>query len=56
MKIIKNNQNKNVSELMRQYNIPGPVRKYLPILTENNKSKGILFSLWDDKLKDYYGD
>ena len=56
MKIIKNNQNKNVSELMRQFNIPGPVRKYLPILTENNKSKGILFSLWDDKLKDYYGD
>ncbi len=56
MKIIKNNQNKNVSELMRQFNIPGPVRKYLPILTENNKSKAILFSLWDDKLKDYYGD
>jgi tRNA(Ile)-lysidine synthase len=56
MKILKNNQNKNISELMRQFNIPSPVRKYLPILTENNISKAILFSLWDDKLRDYYGD
>ena len=56
MKILKNNQNKNVSELMRQYNIPSPIRKYLPILNENKNSKVILFSLWDDKLRDFYGD
>ncbi len=56
MKIIKNNQKKDISEIMRNANIPVPIRNYLPIIGEKHSAKVILFSLWDDKIKDFYGD
>jgi len=56
LKIQKNNMRKTVSEILRMYEIPRRVRFKIPMLFRNQQLCSILFSLWDDKLKDFQGD
>jgi tRNA(Ile)-lysidine synthase len=44
---------KEISELMRERNIPVLVRNNIPILFKNDEAFQILFSFWDDNLSDY---
>jgi tRNA(Ile)-lysidine synthase len=43
---------KEVSEIFREKNIPSVVRENLPILEKNGFITKILFSMWDEELKD----
>lgn len=56
LEILKNGRHREISELLREKQIPLPVREFLPILFKENKASVILFSLWDDRLKDFIGD
>jgi tRNA(Ile)-lysidine synthase len=56
LKIHKSGHTKEVSELFREREIPPPIRIYFPICFQNSKLKWIPFRLWDDKIKDFYGD
>lgn len=56
LEIIKNGRHHEVSELFREKQIPLPIREFLPILFKENKASAILFSLWDDRLRDFIGD
>ncbi len=56
MKIKKNGKNRELSELFREREIPKPVRNFFPVCLQNSKLSLLPFSLWDDKIKDYYGD
>ena len=51
-KILTKNGRKEVSELMRERNIPIPVREYIPILELKGEIHRILFPLWDAELKE----
>lgn len=56
LKIQKNGIHKEVSELLREKQIPIPIRNFIPILFKQDQACAILFSLWDDKYKDFIGD
>ncbi len=56
LKIFKSGQHKEVSELFREREIPQPIRMFFPVCFQNSKLIWIPFSLWDDKIKDFYGD
>jgi tRNA(Ile)-lysidine synthase len=56
MKIQRNGKHKELSELFREREIPIPVRNFFPVCMQNSKLRFLPFSLWDDKIKDYYGD
>jgi tRNA(Ile)-lysidine synthase len=44
---------KEVSEVLRERNIPVPIRKYIPITEKDNRIYRILFQLWDEEMRDY---
>ena len=56
LKILSKGKHFEVSELLREKHIPIPVREYLPIIFRDNNPVAILFSLWDDRLRDFIGD
>lgn len=56
LKISKSGQSREVSELLREREIPQPIRMYFPVCFQNSKPNWIPFRLWDDKIKDFYGD
>jgi len=56
LKILKNGKHREVSELLREKQIPVPVREFIPVLFKENEVCGILFSLWDDRIRDFIGD
>jgi tRNA(Ile)-lysidine synthase len=56
MKIQRNGKHRELSELFREREIPTPIRNFFPVCTQNSKLRILPFSLWDDKIKDYYGD
>ena len=56
LKILKNGLHKEVSELFRGLQIPMPIRPLLPILFKNKEPAAILFSLWNNKTKDFLSD
>lgn len=45
---------KEISEILREKNIPEPVRKNIPAVEKNNRITKILLSLWDEDLKDIH--
>lgn len=55
-KIRKNGMSLEISEILRQKEIPVPVRKMLPILYGEGKVDVICLSLWDPKLGDLVAD
>ena len=56
MKIQKNGKHRELSELFREREVPIPVRAFFPVCLLNSKLSLLPFSLWDDKIKDFYGD
>lgn len=56
LKILSKGKHFEVSELLREKHIPIPVRECLPIIFRDNNPVAILFSLWDDRLRDFIGD
>lgn len=56
LKILKNGKHREVSELLREKQIPVPVREFIPVLFKENEVCGILFSLWNDRIRDFIGD
>ncbi|WP_061278323.1 tRNA lysidine(34) synthetase TilS [Leptospira interrogans] len=55
-KIRKNGMSIEISEILRQKEIPVPVRKMLPILRGERKVDVICLSLWDPKIGDIVAD
>ncbi|EKP12724.1 tRNA(Ile)-lysidine synthetase [Leptospira borgpetersenii serovar Mini str. 201000851] len=55
-KIRKNGMSIEISEILRQKEIPVPVRKMLPILYREGKVDVICLSLWDPRLGDIVAD
>lgn len=51
-KILMKYGSKEISEILRENQIPTPVRNYIPILEKNGLISKILLSMWDEKLKD----
>ena len=56
LKIPKNGKHFAISEILREKQIPIPVREFIPILFKENQASIILFSLWDDRMRDFIGD
>lgn len=56
LKIAKNGKHFAISEILREKQIPIPVREFIPILFKENQASIILFSLWDDRMRDFIGD
>ncbi len=56
MKIQKNGKHRELSELFREREVPIPVRAFFPVCLLDSKLSLLPFSLWDDKIKDFYGD
>lgn len=55
-KIRKNGMSIEISEILRQKEIPVPVRKMLPILYREGKVDVICLSLWDPRIGDIVAD
>ena len=54
LKVYHNGLNKKVSEILREAEIPLPIRSFIPILLKKNKISAILLSMWDSKKSDVF--
>ncbi|MCC6276164.1 MAG: tRNA lysidine(34) synthetase TilS [Leptospiraceae bacterium] len=56
MKIYTNKMHKSISEIFREMEIPLPVRRYIPILFQNDMPVKILFEMFDSSVKNLTGE